>query len=292
VRAYLLSHGIRPRKRWGQNFLVNPRIPERMLARWDLSGEIGVMEIGAGAGALTLPLLAQGQRVVAVERDPRLCALLRERVTAAGFRDRLRLLEADVLTLDAAESVAGMEGPSRWVLVGNLPYAITTPILEWTIRAMGCFTWVSYMVQREYAARILAAPRSGAYGSLTLWVGYRFRAEREMAVGASNFWPMPKVDSVVLRLTPHEVPPVAVPSAADLETVVRAAFSHRRKVLSGSLARGLAMPRERIAEALGAAGIDRRRRAEECTLEQFAALTRNLMVERTEKGGEGWQRKG
>jgi 16S rRNA (adenine1518-N6/adenine1519-N6)-dimethyltransferase len=160
--------------------------------------------------------------------------------------------------------------------VGNLPYAITSPILDWAGRHRGWFAWASFMLQREVALRLLAQPGTSAYGSLTLRIGYRFRIERELAVGAANFWPMPKVESLVAQLHPYEEPPVEVPSEAALERVVRAAFSHRRKVLGGSLARGLGRDRAEIDEVLREAGIDPRRRAQTCTLEEFAALARRL----------------
>jgi 16S rRNA (adenine1518-N6/adenine1519-N6)-dimethyltransferase len=160
--------------------------------------------------------------------------------------------------------------------VGNLPYAITSPILDWAVRHRHGFAWAALMMQREVAARLLAGPDSGNYGSLTVWVGYHFRVEKEMAVGAANFWPMPKVESAVVRLRPHAAPPVEVPSARALERVVRAAFSHRRKMIAGSLSRGMEVERAAVEGALREAGIDPRRRAESCSLEEFAALTRCL----------------
>jgi 16S rRNA (adenine1518-N6/adenine1519-N6)-dimethyltransferase len=284
-RDWLRRHGIRPRRGWGQCFLINPRIPERLVTTWNLDAGTGVLEIGAGAGALTLPLLGRGLTVVAVERDMRLCELLRERAAGAGAPGFLRVVEQDILDLDPGPLVTGVAGPElsvvaeapdRWVVVGNLPYAITSPILEWTVRHREHFAWAAFMVQREVAARLLAGPGCRAYGSLTVWLGYHFRVEKEIAVGAANFWPMPKVESAVVRLWPHGAVPVEVPSAEALERVVRAAFSHRRKVIGGSLSMGLAAERGRIEAALRAVGIDPRRRAESCALEEFAALTREL----------------
>ncbi len=292
MREWLRRYGIKPRKAWGQHFLVNPRIPERLIAGWDLDPETGVLEIGAGAGALTLPLLARGLEIVAVEKDRLLCDLLRRRIREECSRARVRVLEQDILALEPGEALAWPGSPERWVLVGNLPYAITTGILEWAIRVRKLFAWVSFMVQREYAARILATPGCASYGSLTLWVGFHFRPEKEMAVSAANFWPMPRVDSVVLRLWPRLEPPVDVPSGAVFERVVRAAFSHRRKVLGGSLSRGLGLERRLVEKALCGAGIATRKRAQECSLEEFAALTRSLAAGWTKKGGDPWDRRG
>ena len=282
-RAWLRRGEIRPRRGWGQCFLINARIPERLVAGWNLDAGTGVLEIGAGAGALTLPLLARGLSVVAVERDARLCELLRERAAVAGLPGTLRVVGGDILTLSPAAVLAATGAapgpapePECWVVVGNLPYAITSPILGWAVRHRRWFAWAALMMQREVAARLLAGPDSSNYGSLTVWVGYHFRVEKEMAVGAANFWPMPKVESAVVRLRPHAAPPVEVPSARALERVVRAAFSHRRKMIAGSLSRGMEAERAAVEGALREAGIDPRRRAESCTLEEFAALTRRL----------------
>ncbi len=274
TRQYLKAHGITPRKSWGQNFLVGPAIPERLVQGWDLQPGTGVFEIGAGAGALTRPLLERGIPVVAVERDRRLCGLLRDRFEDADDPDRFRLIEGDILALDPAEHLAAMRRVTSWVLVGNLPYSIITPILEWAIAHRERFVWAAFMVQREYGARMAARPGTSEYGSLTLWAGYHFRIEKEMAVGASHFWPMPKVESVVLRLTPWETPPVEVPSAEAFERVVRAAFAHRRKMLGGSLARALDLSREEVLTILRNAGIDPKLRAEQCDANALAALTR------------------
>ncbi len=281
TRAWLRHHGIRPRRHWGQNFLVNPGVTERLVRGWDLGPDTGVLEIGSGAGALTMPLLARGLTVVAVERDRDLCALLARRRDAEGGAHGagdLRIIGQDVLTLEPSVELDRPGTPRRWVLVGNLPYAITAPILKWTVRHRERFDWAALMMQREVAGRLLAVPGSGAYGSLTLWVGYHFRVERELAVGAANFWPMPKVESVVVRLTPHGEPPVGVPSAEAFERTVRGAFSHRRKMIAGSLARGLGLDREAATAALRTAGIDPRRRAETCSMEELAALTRELVA--------------
>lgn len=276
---WLREAGIRPRKAWGQNFLVNPRVAGRLVEGWALEPGAAVCEIGAGAGSLTLPLLMRGARVVAVERDPALADLLQRRARSECAAGELHVLAADILELDLPEIVGRIPEARAWFLTGNLPYAITTPILEWTGRHRERFVWASFMVQREYGERLIAAPGSRAYGSLSVWAAYRFAVRREHSVGPANFWPRPKVESVVLRLVPHPRPPVEVSGEAALERVVRAAFGQRRKVIGGALAHGLGLPRERVERALGEAGIGPRRRAEECGLAQFAALARALAAE-------------
>lgn len=275
-RAVLRRLGIRPRKSWGQHFLVDRSVAQRMLHAWSLPPRSRVLEIGGGAGALTLPLLSAGHRVTVVEKDERLSALLRERAQSLEPNAELVVVTADVLDLDPTLPPLASRDQNKWILVGNLPYVITTAILEWTIRQRAYVSWASFMVQREYAARILAQPGTGAYGSLTVWIGYHFETRRELEVGPASFWPAPKVSSSVVRLVPRAAPPVAVPGSALLERVVRAAFSQRRKMLLGALSGGLDRPRPEVAGLLAAAGVDSRKRAEQCTLVEFAAITREL----------------
>ncbi len=270
-------HNFRPTKKMGQNFLINPDIPQMMVDSWKLDQGIGVLEIGPGSGALTLPLLARGLTVVAVEKDVRLCELLAEKVNKECDRGEIRIVNQDILTFDPAEAVTWAGAPERWVLVGNLPYSISTPVFEWAIKARGFFEWTSFMVQREYGDRVLAEPRTKAYSSLTLWVGYHFQVERVLNVAAENFWPKPKVDSVVLRLIPHQEPPVEVASADALEQVVRAGFMHRRKMLAGTLGRAFDVSRAEVESVMTDAGISTTCRPEECTLSEFAALSRALV---------------
>ncbi|MCK4413622.1 MAG: ribosomal RNA small subunit methyltransferase A [Candidatus Eisenbacteria sp.] len=280
TKQWLRAAGIRPRKAWGQNFLINARVAERIVAAWPLDTGTAVLEIGAGAGALTLPLLARGVPVLAVERDPRLATLLERRAAAECPGAPLRVQVADIRELAPGAELAGGVAAggeiSHWGLVGNLPYAVTTPIFEWVLKFRRHFAWAAFMVQREFAARLLAPVGSADYGSLTLWVRFRYRVTKQLAVGQGNFWPIPKVDSIVVRLDPLTAPPVEVSNEARFERIVRAAFAHRRKVIAGSLAHSLRLPRATVDRALEEAGIDSRKRAQECELDEFAALSRVL----------------
>ena len=276
TKAWLRAAGIRPRRAWGQNFLINPRLAEQIVAAWSVGPDHGVVEIGAGAGALTAPLLAAGATVVAVERDVALVDLLAERTAAEAAPGALRCVAGDIRAQSPEALCAGLAPPAGWGLVGNLPYALTTPILEWAGRHRHAFGWQAFMVQREYGERLTARPGQAAYGALTVWVASRFEIERQLRLGPANFWPIPKVDSIVVRLRPRPEPPPGRPALAQLERVVRAAFSQRRKMLPKPLAAGLELAPERVVAALDAAGIDARRRAESCSLEEFYALTAAL----------------
>jgi 16S rRNA (adenine1518-N6/adenine1519-N6)-dimethyltransferase len=226
---------------------------------------------------LTLPLLARGLTVVAVEKDLRLCEVLAEKVNRECKRGELRLIHQDILSLDPQEGLCWDGAPKRWICVGNLPYSISTPAMEWIIAQRRHFEWASFMVQREYGERIVAPAGSKTYGSLSVFMAYHFRCEKLMDVDAANFWPVPKVNSVVMILHPHREPPVDIPSLAVMEKVVRTGFSQRRKMMAGTISKGLGIPRDRLEAAMIEAGIALNARPEVCDLNQFAALTRILV---------------
>lgn len=272
--AWLRRFGIRPKKTLGQNFLINPRVRDALVSRWPLTEKDSVLEIGAGAGALTIPLLSRVQRLWAVEKDEKLCRLLEERAGESAARGRLVIRNQDVLDLDI-ESVRSEEGEPL-VAVGNLPYAVTSPVLLWILRHRACFRWASVMVQREYAERLLARPGDAEAGSLTVWVAYHARATQEMKVTSGSFWPRPRVHSVVVRLGFHPDPPHPLEDPRWLELSLRACFGQRRKQLGRALASALDWPRERVEETLRELGIDPVRRGETLSLEEHCRLARRV----------------
>ena len=230
-----------------------------------------VVEIGAGLGALTLPLAARGAEVVAFEIDARLEAPLREALAAYP---KATLLFEDVLSADLDSIVGGRP----YVAVGNLPYQITAPLLGKLFLAEGCRAGV-LTVQREVADRLQARPGTKAYGPLTLFCSYHVQAiERVCTLPSSDFLPSPAVISVALRMVKRERPPFERPAAEAFFRAVRAAFAHRRKTLRSSLLHSLqpSSGRQALDEALGRAGLDGQRRAEELSLEEFAALALSL----------------
>lgn len=274
-RNWLGRHRIAPRKRLGQNFLVHPQVAARLVRAFPFELERGepVLEIGSGAGALTRALLAAGARVWAVEIDPSLVGLLRERFAEAIAQGRLTLLPGSILEQNPA-AIPGH--PARaFHLVGNLPYAITTPILLWMLDHRLQFSSAAVLVQKEVADRITARPGSRAYGSLTVWIAYHAEVRRLATVGPGSFWPVPAVESTLLSLLFRPAPPVHVRDPALLERVLRASFGQRRKMLRAALAAALG-GREIAERLLEHAGIDPRRRAETLSLSEFAALANTL----------------
>lgn len=270
-RGWLLHHGIRPRKSLGQNFLVHPQVATGLVRAMALPPGAGVVEVGPGAGALTRALLDAGMHVWAFEIDARLCDLLRERFADAIAGGQLCLQQKSILEVRPAEipSVSG----ERLFLAGNLPYAITTPILLWSIAHRDCFSGGAVLVQREVGERLSAVPGNRTYGSITVWIGYHARVRRIATVEPGAFWPVPKVDSSLITLDFHRIPPVELPDPSALERVLSAAFGQRRKMLRAALGAAMGDP-ARAAALLVEAGIDPTRRAETLSLAEFAALAR------------------
>ncbi len=253
-----MSH--RARKRFGQNFLHDPAVIERIVAAIDPRPSQAVVEIGPGQGALTLPLLHRLGRLSVIELDRDLAGPLRERCAGAG---ELELHGADALRFDFS---ALAPGPHALRVVGNLPYNISTPLLFHLLAQAELIADMHFMLQREVVERLAAAPGGKDYGRLSVMIQYRCAVEPLFGVGPGAFHPRPRVDSTVVRLIPHAAPPVTVADEALLARLVAQAFSRRRKTLRNAL-EGLVE-----AEALAALGIDPRRRPETLTLAEFAAL--------------------
>jgi 16S rRNA (adenine1518-N6/adenine1519-N6)-dimethyltransferase len=270
LRQRLEAYGVRPRKRWGQNFLVRAQTAERIVDAAHLGGDDSVIEIGPGAGALTGLLAHAARRVVAIERDAGLVRLLRDEL---GDWGKIEIREADVLEMDL-DALAREIGETRVRVVGNLPYSITTPIFEWMVEYRDAIASAIVLVQREYAARLAAAAASPEYGSLTVFIRFYFLLEPLFTVPASSFWPRPEVESTLLRLRVRARPPVEVPDAARFFELVRASFGQRRKTLGNALAAAYDGDRVEAARVLRIAGIAAERRGETLTLDDFAHVAR------------------
>ena len=283
TRALLEAHGVRPRRRLGQSFLVAPGIARRIAAAAGVTAGDLVVEIGPGAGALTEALLGRAGHLLAIEVDPRLHALVMDRFGAAAHATWVL---GDALTYDYQAEVPRLAAGRRALVVANLPYAAATPIL---LRLLDCgrlFSALVVMLQREVGDRLAAAPGTKAYGPLTLAVQLRAAVRRLFAVPPTAFHPRPAVASAVMALEPHAVPPVPTADWPAVESVVRAAFGRRRKMLRQALAAaGTGLARARAAAVLEAAGIDGRRRGETLSLEEFHRLA--LALARHDAGGAG-----
>jgi len=266
--AHILRRfGIRPRKRWGQHFLVSRRVLDRILAASDLAPQDAVLDIGAGVGTLTVALARRAGRVIALEVDRTLLPPLRAAVAPCS---NVQVVEGDVMTADLGALFGDAE--SRKV-VANLPYnlasAVVTMLLE---RSLGLRRLV-VTVQREVAERMAASPGGNDYGLLSVAVQYRADVSIVARVPPSAFVPPPEVDSAVVRLDVRPHPACAVRDERLFFQVVRASFAQRRKTVRNALAGGIPLTPADAGAACGLAGIAALRRGETLSLAEFAALT-------------------
>lgn len=277
TRELLGRYGLRAKKSWGQNFLVDGNTRRRIAGAAGLTAADVAVEIGAGLGALTGHLAAAAGKVIAIERDPELAQVLRHELASLAT---VAIAETDALTFDFAAAAAAAGRPL--VVVGNLPYQITSPLLFAIVEGARGGTVIDralLMVQREVAERVVAGPGSKSYGRLSVMVQQQAAVEVLFDVSAGAFHPRPAVTSTVMRVVPRRTPLAPVRDAAVFAAVVRAAFSTRRKMLRRSLAAPFGDDRARA--ALAAAGIAETRRGEELAVVDFARLADAL----AERGG-------
>ena len=255
------------KKRFGQHFLHDPQVIERILRSINPQLDDVLVEIGPGLGALTVPLLARHGRLHVVEIDRDVVPHLR---AAVGDAAGLQLHLADALKFDYA-TLAEPGRPLR--LAGNLPYNISTPLLFHLLDYAGQVRDMHFMLQKEVVDRLTAEPDTDDYGRLTVSVAARAQADYLFSVGPGAFRPPPKVDSAVVRLTPRPAP-FAIDDMGAYDEIVAAAFSQRRKTLGNALKRLLP------AAQIEAVGIDPRRRGETLAPAQFALLANRLLAQR------------
>ena len=266
VRDLAQRLGVHPTKQWGQNFVVDANTVRRIVRAGEVTGEDVVLEVGPGLGSLTLALLEQARRVVAIEVDPRLAAALPETVAALA---PARAGDLDVVRADALR-VVELPGPPPTALVANLPYNVSVPVVLHLLQTFPSIERVLVMVQLEVAERLAARPGSKTYGVPSVKAAWYGDVSLAGTVSRSIFWPVPNVDSGLVRLTRRE-PPVTQASRAEVFACVDAAFAQRRKTLRAAL-KGWAGSAAAAEEALRAAGVDPQTRGEQLTVEQFAAV--------------------
>ena len=270
VHALLDAHGLHPKRSLGQNFLVDPNTARRVVALADLPAAAPVLEIGPGLGSLTLALLDAGHDVVALELDDRLAAVLRTVVADAGVGTRVRVEHGDAMRVDLTALLA--PAPAPRACVSNLPYNVAVPVVVRLLEEADAVERILVMVQREVGERLAAGPGDAQYGAVSVKVAYFAEAQVVGSVPPTVFVPKPKVDSALVRLRRRSEPPVSVPSADGLFTLVRAGFAQRRKMLRRSLAPVLG---DAAPAVLAAAGVAPTERAEALGLDDWAAVARS-----------------
>ncbi len=266
------KHKFALQKKYGQNFLIDAHVLDKILQAADIGKEDFVVEIGPGIGTMTQYLARAAGRVVAIEIDRALIPILED--TLSGF-DNVTVLNADVMKVDLKALASRFHEGNPVKVVANLPYYITTPIIMGLLERHLPLESITVMVQKEVADRMQAGPGTKDYGALSLAVQYYAEPYLAANVPPNCFLPRPKVGSAVMRLMIHQEPPVRVQNEALLFRIIRASFNQRRKTLQNSLSHmaGLGITKEMAAEALKSMGLSPSVRGEAMDLSQFAEFT-------------------
>lgn len=270
--AVLQKYNFVFQKKYGQNFLIDTHVLEKIIAKAQITEEDCVVEIGPGIGTMTQYLAESAGRVVAVEIDKALIPILQD--TLSPY-ENVDILNEDILKVDLVQLAAQKNGGKPVKVVANLPYYITTPIVMGLFESKMPLHSVTVMVQKEVAERMQAKPGTKDYGALSLAVQYYAEAQVVANVPPNCFMPRPSVGSAVIHLTRYPEPPVAVQDEKLMFAIIRASFNQRRKMLINGLANApdLSVDKERVRSALVSMGLSENIRGEAMELAQFARLS-------------------
>lgn len=273
TRAVLEAHGLATKKSLGQNFLVNDDVIRRICELSGVGPVDDVVEVGPGIGTLTVALLARARRVVSIERDPDLPAVLAE--TCAPWADRFTLISNDALAVQPDDLPFA---PTAFI--ANLPYAVAATLVLDYFERFDSIQRATVMVQAEVADRMMAQPGTKNYGAYTVKLALFARPASRFKVAPGNFFPPPHVDSAVIRLDRCAHPDLTAAERAACALMADAAFATRRKTIQNSMRTyfGKGVPASAIADLLDAAGIDARRRGESLSLDEFKELGRRALA--------------
>ena len=273
--AVLQKYNFNFQKKFGQNFLIDTNVLNKIISSAEITREDCVLEIGPGIGTMTQYLAESAGEVVAVEIDKALIPILQD--TLSSY-DNVTVINEDILKLDINRIVQEKNGGQPIKVVANLPYYITTPIIMGLFESHVPLKSITIMVQKEVADRMQVGPGTKDYGALSLAVQYYAKPEIVANVPPNCFIPRPNVGSAVIRLTRHEKPPVNVEDEQKLFAIIRASFNQRRKTLVNGLgnAQNLSFSKEHVAEVLSEMELSATVRGEALTLEQFALLSNRL----------------
>ena len=274
TKAVLERHGFTFKKSFGQNFLTDTNILQKIVDTAEIDDQVNVIEIGPGIGALTEFLAERAAEVMAFEIDHRLVPILAD--TLRDF-DNVTVVNEDILKVDLAQHIQNFKNPDLPIkVVANLPYYITTPILMHLIESGIPFSEFVVMMQKEVADRISAQPNTKAYGSLSIAVQYYMTAKVAFIVPRTVFVPAPNVDSAILKMVRRPEPAVAVEDESFFFKISKASFTHRRKTLWNNLTGYFGKTEEvkdKLTKALDQAGLSPSVRGEALSLEEFASLS-------------------
>lgn len=276
--AVLQKHQFTFQKKFGQNFLIDTHVLDKIICSAEISRDDMVLEIGPGIGTMTQYLACAAGKVIAVEIDRALIPILED--TLEGY-DNVRVINGDILKIDLPKLVEEENGGRPIKVVANLPYYITTPIIMGLFEGDVPLKSITVMVQKEVADRMQAAPGSKDYGALSLAVQYYAKPYIAANVPQNCFMPRPRIGSAVIRLERYETPPVEVKNEKLLFSIIRASFNQRRKTLANGLKNSaeLDFAKEEIEAAIEKLGKGASVRGETLTLEEFAELSNRLCRE-------------
>lgn len=273
--AVLQKYQFNFQKKYGQNFLIDPRVLEKIIQSAQIGKDDLVLEIGPGIGTMTQMLCEHARQVIAVEIDSALIPILHD--TLREYQN-IEVIHKDILKLDILELIRVKNHGRPIQVVANLPYYITTPIIMGLLESHAPVESITVMVQKEVAQRMQVGPGTKDYGALSLAVQYYASPQIVAHVPPNCFMPRPKVGSAVIRLTRHPKPPVEVVDEKLLFQIIRASFNQRRKTLANGLLNSGTIPcsKEEIEQAIEDLGLTSNVRGEVLTLEQFASLSNRL----------------
>lgn len=273
--AVLQKYQFNFQKKFGQNFLIDTHVLDKIIDSAEITKEDCVLEIGPGIGTMTQYLAENAREVIAVEIDKALIPILEDTLSAY---DNVTVIQDDILRVDIGRLVSEKNQGKPIKVVANLPYYITTPIIMGLFESHVPLESITIMVQKEVADRMQVGPGTKDYGALSLAVQYYAKPKIVANVPPNCFLPRPNVGSAVIRLTRYEKPPVQVKDESFLFSLIRASFNQRRKTLVNGLANAatLQLTKEQIQEALAQMGLNANVRGETLTLEKFAQLS-NLL---------------
>lgn len=273
IKSVLSRHGFTFSKALGQNFIINPGVCPRIAEEGGAGEGVGVLEVGAGIGVLTAELAKRASKVVCVELDTRLLPVLDETL---GEFDNVKIINGDILKVDLHRILEDEFGNMPVVVCANLPYYITSPVIMRLLESRLRIDSVTVMVQKEAAVRLCADVGSRDSGAVTVAVNYYAEAQKLFDVSRGSFMPSPNVDSAVIRLDILKNPPIEVSDEKFFFSMVKAAFSQRRKTASNGISAGMGIPKPTVIEAIEAAGLSPTVRAEALTMEQLGRLCEEL----------------
>lgn len=272
TKAVLNKYPFVFQKKFGQNFLIDPRVLDKIIHASHITKEDCVLEIGPGIGSVTQALIENAGKVISVEIDSQLIPILEDQF---GQNEHFKLIHKDVLRLDLEKLLEEEASGKKIKVVANLPYYITTPIIMTLLENKLPIESITVMVQKEVADRLASGPGSKQYGAITVSMNYYCTTSLVANVPQNCFMPRPNVDSAVIKLDLYEKPPIEIKDEKQFFRIIRAAFSQRRKTLLNTLvANGeLGLSKEVIKELLDSKGIGSTTRGETLSLEQFGQLS-------------------